>query len=170
MKRICPLIAALVALYALSWYMSQNIVNKQEPIVQTHLPRIIEVVEAKEPEPIPTPVVKVSKVETPTYSGKASYYDYVLKSGWSSKGSDVCAVRDWPRGTYLEVTSGSKTVICKVTDYGPSKAIHPDRIIDLSSHAFQQLSPLSRGVIPVTVKVVTDVNDSTKGNSKETGR
>lgn len=86
-------------------------------------------------------------------TGKASYYDYVLKSGWSSKGHLVCAVRDWPRGVTLEVTNlanGKKTT-CKVTDYGPEFARHPDRIIDLSSHAFSQIADLKRGVVEVSV-------------------
>lgn len=88
--------------------------------------------------------------------GKASYYDYVLKSGWSSKGHRVCAVRDWPRKTMLEVTNldNGATTRCLVTDYGPEEARHPDRIIDLSSTAFADLAPLARGIINVSVREV----------------
>jgi len=84
--------------------------------------------------------------------GIASYYDYTLKSGWSSKGSMVCASRDYPRGSYLRVYYQDRFVVCKVTDYGPDKKIHPDRIIDLSSSAFAVLAPTKLGVIPVRVE------------------
>lgn len=92
--------------------------------------------------PVPH-VIKEYKV------GVASYYDYTLKSGWSSVGHNVCAVRDYKRGETLEVTNldNNKTVNCLVTDYGPDKKIHPDRIIDLSSTAFAKLAPLSSGLI-----------------------
>lgn len=90
--------------------------------------------------------------------GKASYYDYVLDSGWSSKGHRVCATRDWKRGTYVEVTNvvNGKKVICKVTDYGPEYARHPDRIVDLSSYAFSQLADLKAGIIQVSIKEVEE--------------
>lgn len=86
-------------------------------------------------------------------SGKASYYDYVLKSGWSSKGHLVCASRDYKRGTTLIVKNlenGLKTS-CLVTDYGPNAKIHPDRIIDLSSRAFGDIAQLKQGIINVYV-------------------
>ena len=86
--------------------------------------------------------------------GVASYYDYVLPSGWSSKGHFVCATRDFIRYSYVKVTNidTGQEVICKVTDYGPDESIHPDRIIDLSSTAFKTLAPLKLGVINVKVK------------------
>ena len=86
--------------------------------------------------------------------GIASYYDYTLKSGWSSIGHMVCASRDHPRRSYLRVYYQDRFVVCKVTDYGPDKKIHPDRIIDLSSSAFAVLTPLSNGVIPVRVEKI----------------
>jgi len=85
-------------------------------------------------------------------AGIASYYDYTLKSGWSSKGHIVCASRDYPRGSYLRVYYQDRFVVCKVTDYGPDEEIHPDRIIDLSSSAFAVLAPTKLGVIPVRVE------------------
>lgn len=90
------------------------------------------------------------------YSGVASYYDYTLKSGWSSVGHRVCASRDFPRGTILEATSvaNGATTTCKVTDYGPNKSVHPDRIIDLSSTAFSDIASKKDGIINVTVKRV----------------
>lgn len=84
--------------------------------------------------------------------GKASWYDYTLASGWSSVGHFVCATRDFERYSYVEVTHKDKSVICRVTDFGPDKDLHPDRIIDLSSTAFSKLAPLSEGIIEVKVE------------------
>lgn len=88
-------------------------------------------------------------------TGKASYYDYILKTGWSSKGHKVCATRDYKRGSTLRVTnlSNGKTVDCLVTDYGPDVSVHPDRIIDLSSHAFSLLADTKLGIINVSVQL-----------------
>lgn len=81
--------------------------------------------------------------------GVASYYDYVLKSGWSSVGHLVCATRDFKRGTMVKVTNldNGKWVICRNTDYGPDTKIYPERVVDLSSAAFSFLAPLSSGLI-----------------------
>lgn len=78
-------------------------------------------------------------------TGMASWYDYELDNGWSSVGHYVCASRDFPRKTKLLVTdlSTGKSVNCTVTDY----IEHPDRIIDLSSTAFEALKPLKYGLI-----------------------
>lgn len=88
--------------------------------------------------------------------GKASWYDYALDSGWSSKGHYVCASRDYPRKSVLIVTNldNGKSIDCVVTDFGPNKVIHPDRIIDLSSASFEAISELHRGVINVKVQQV----------------
>ena len=105
-------------------------------------------------------------------TGKASWYDYSLKSAPNySKYNLTAASRDFKRGTKLEVcakdpvlqmvngkivdtgmASWDKCIVVRVNDYGPNKQIHPDRIIDLSSYAFQHLAPLRRGVIEVSVK------------------
>jgi len=89
-------------------------------------------------------------------SGKASYYDYVLSSGWSSKGKLVCATRDYKRYSNVKVTNtgNGTSVICRVTDFGPNKSIFPERIVDLSSEAFSRIAPLSLGVINVMVESV----------------
>ena len=86
--------------------------------------------------------------------GVASYYDYVLDGGWSSVGHYVCATRDFIRYSYVEATNvaNGKSVICKVTDYGPDESIFPDRIIDLSSTAFKAISDTKLGVVDVAVK------------------
>lgn len=86
--------------------------------------------------------------------GLASYYDYVLPSGWSSIGHNVAATRDWPRYSYLEVINveTGASVVVKITDYGPDASMFPERVIDLSSHAFAAIASLRRGVVPVIVK------------------
>lgn len=86
---------------------------------------------------------------SPIYTGIASYYDYVLDSGWSSVGHKVAAMRDIPRGTMVLVTNldNNRSVVVKITDFGPDKNIFPERIIDLSSTAFSELQPLRLGLI-----------------------
>jgi rare lipoprotein A (peptidoglycan hydrolase) len=95
-----------------------------------------------------TPIPHIIK-QQPNKVGVASYYDYVLKSGWSSVGHRVCATRDFKRGTTIRVTNldNNKTVDCLVTDFGPNASVHPDRIVDLSSTAFSHLALLSSGLI-----------------------
>lgn len=85
---------------------------------------------------------------------KASWYDYTLDGVEWSKNHRTAAVRDWPRGTMLKVcnTENNKCVDVFVNDYGPSKEIHPDRAIDLSSYAFSQIANLQQGVINVSIK------------------
>lgn len=92
-----------------------------------------------------------NKKPSAVQNGKASWYDYTLKDGWSSKGHLVCASRDFPRKSVLKVYSNGKSTTCLVTDYGPDAKVHPDRIVDLSSSAFSKLAPISKGVIDVQV-------------------
>ncbi len=87
--------------------------------------------------------------ETIPEVGKASWYAY--------KGCDCAASPDYPKGTYLVVTSmndPTKTVTVKVNDYGPDRSVHPDRVIDLDSVAFKKLASLGAGVIEVSVKLL----------------
>ena len=88
--------------------------------------------------------------------GKASYYDYLLPSGWSSKGHRVCASRNFERGTTIRVTNldNKKEVDCLVTDYGPDGHLFPERVVDLSSYSFSQIAETKQGVINVSVKKV----------------
>jgi len=97
-----------------------------------------------------------SKIESPIKSqfGVASYYDYILDSGWSSLGHRVCATRDWERYSYIKVTNidNGLSVVCKVTDYGPDESIFPERIVDLSSFAFSQIAELKLGIINIKIE------------------
>lgn len=85
-----------------------------------------------------------------TLEGKASWYDYILPSGWNSKGHFVCATRDFERYSFVKVINleNNKSVKCKITDY----VENPNVIIDLSSASFNAIGELSRGILPVKVE------------------
>ncbi len=79
--------------------------------------------------------------------GKASWYAY--------KYCDCAASPDYPKGSYLVVTSMAhpdRSVTVLVNDYGPDRTVHPDRIIDLDKVAFEKLAPLGAGIINVKVQ------------------
>ncbi len=94
-----------------------------------------------------------SKPPHENLSGWASYYDYALDSGWSSVGHYVCATRDFERYSMVRATNlnNGKSIVCKVTDYGPDASIFPERIIDLSSTAFNAIADTKLEVIPIEV-------------------
>lgn len=81
--------------------------------------------------------------------GAASWYGY--------KNCDCAASPDYPKGTMLVVTrvdDPTKSVTVKVNDYGPDRAIHPDRVIDLDKVAFKKLASLRAGLIDVRVRLL----------------
>ncbi len=92
----------------------------------------------------------------------ASWYDYSLVGDSQqctedimpcySQINDTCASREYPRKTKLKVTYNGASVICRVNDYGPAE--ETERAIDLSSHAFKTLAPLSVGLINVTIEEI----------------
>ena len=94
--------------------------------------------------------------------GKASWYDYCLEyepgpleslcNQWS-KTHNTAASRNLPRYTKWKVTNlaNNKSTIVYINDYGPDVSIHPDRIIDLSSHAFNEISNTNLGIINVKI-------------------
>ncbi|MFH1012802.1 MAG: septal ring lytic transglycosylase RlpA family protein [Candidatus Peregrinibacteria bacterium] len=91
--------------------------------------------------------------------GKASYYGETFHGRTTASGevfdaSDFTAAhRTYPFGTWLKVTNmeNNETVLVRVNDRGPYAG--DDRVIDLSKAAFESISPLSRGVITVTVEI-----------------
>jgi len=100
---------------------------------------------------------KVGSCEFPADMQKlsiASWYDYHLPEyPYYSQEYDTCASRDYPKGSYLKVTAeNGKTVTCRVNDYGPEA--WTERQIDLSSHAFLSLAPLSKGLLTVTIEQI----------------
>lgn len=60
---------------------------------------------------------------------------------------------DYPKGTLFKVSYKNNSVVVRCNDRGHFKEM--GRFLDLSSGAFKQLAPLSRGVIKVDVEVVT---------------
>jgi rare lipoprotein A (peptidoglycan hydrolase) len=61
-----------------------------------------------------------------------------------------CASPFLPHGTLLTVTdlATHKTIQCLVTD---TEAHNPGRVVDLSEYCFEELAPLSQGVILVRI-------------------
>lgn len=94
--------------------------------------------------------IRLVSSETGMRAGSASWYRF--------KNCACAASPDYPKGTYLKVSlqsDPSKSTIVKVNDYGPDRSLFPNRAIDLDAVAFKQLSPLSAGVIQVSVEPVT---------------
>lgn len=87
--------------------------------------------------------------EQPYLEGKASWYDYKLGNTWWSKTHDTCALRVLPKYWHYKVCAWDKCIECYQNDYWPQK--YTNKVIDLSSHAFRQLAPLSRGVVNVKI-------------------
>ena len=107
-----------------------------------------EIIKSKTIEPVTELTTKEPLVD-PLQKGIASWYDYDLPDYPAySKDHDTCASRDYPKGTLLLVSNTEIEVVCRVNDY----VENPKVIIDLSSHAFSQLAPLSKGLIVVVVQ------------------
>ena len=87
--------------------------------------------------------------ELPFLKWKATRYDYQLWGKWYSKYNDTCALRIKDRWWHYKVCAGDKCVVCRLNDYWPAE--YTNKVIDLSSHAFKQLAPLSRWVIEVLI-------------------
>ena len=91
----------------------------------------------------------VVQEEQPFLEGKASWYDYKLWNKWWSKTHDTCALRVLPKYWHYKVCAWDKCIECYQNDYWPKE--HTNKVIDLSSHAFRQLAPLSKWVIEVQI-------------------
>ena len=93
--------------------------------------------------------------------GKATFYGEVFhgRNTASGKMFDMyemtAAHKTLPFGSIVEVTNlaNGKTVQVEITDRGP---YGPGRVIDLTSSAFEVLSSLSRGIIYVEYKVISE--------------
>ncbi len=83
-------------------------------------------------------------------TGKASWYRY--------KNGLFAASPDFPQGTRLRVinTENKKSVDVIVNDFGPNRALHPDRVVDLDAVAFTRLASLGQGTISVAVEKLPD--------------
>lgn len=79
-------------------------------------------------------------------TGQASWYAY--------KGGLFAASPDYAKGSVLRVHNldNGKFVDVTVNDYGPDRALHPNRVIDLDKQAFQKIASLGAGVVNVKVE------------------
>lgn len=82
--------------------------------------------------------------------GKASWYRY--------KGGDFTASPDYPKGSILRVTNlddeNKSYVDVEVNDYGPNRALHSDRVVDLDAVAFNKIASTRDGIINVKVEPI----------------
>ena len=89
----------------------------------------------------------------------ASYYSQSLQGNITASGEKynplffTAAHRTFDFGTRLSITNtlNNKSVIVRVNDRGPSV---PGRALDLSQAAFEAISPLSKGFIPVVIREI----------------
>lgn len=99
-----------------------------------------------------TPKTAPARTQTEKNSqiGVASWYDYTLNGIEWSKAHRTCASRDLKRYSMARVTNieTGASVECFVNDY----IEHPERDIDLSSHAFRQIADLKQGLVKVKIE------------------
>lgn len=78
--------------------------------------------------------------------GTASWYKY--------KNGDFAASPDFKKGSILRVTNlaNGKSVDVTINDFGPERAKHPDRVIDLDKVAFQKIASTRDGLIKIKVE------------------
>lgn len=114
---------------------------------------MIGIKETLDTEPVYIHIAPVA-TSTPEVKGKASYYDYDLNGIIWSQDHNTAASRDLPRYSKVKVTNlaNDKSTIVYINDYGPDVKVHPDRIIDLSSHAFNEISDTRLGIINVKIE------------------
>lgn len=95
--------------------------------------------------------------------GVASFYDYKIGAdGWGrpcQRGNGcwtetraVAASRDYPRGSIVRVTNlkTNQSVAVQITDW----IEHPERDIDLSSYAFNEIGDLKEGLLTVRIEPI----------------
>lgn len=97
--------------------------------------------------------VSTQTIQQPLFEWQASWYDYKLWGERWSKSHDTCALRIYDRHKKYKVCADDRCVVCYHNDYWPQRQ---DRVVDLSSHAFKQLAPLSKGLIYVKVYNVSE--------------
>ncbi len=90
--------------------------------------------------------------DSQAHDGIASYYNQSRYKYFNYKNGDFAASRDYPKGTKLKVArlKTGKSIIVTVNDYGPE--LKTNRVIDLDTYAFEQLSSLGAGLIYVKVE------------------
>ncbi|MFZ4632425.1 MAG: RlpA-like double-psi beta-barrel domain-containing protein [Patescibacteria group bacterium] len=78
--------------------------------------------------------------------GTASWYKY--------KNGNFAASPDFAKGSILRVTNlaNGKSVDVTINDFGPERAKHPDRVIDLDKVAFGRIASVGAGLIKIKVE------------------
>lgn len=102
--------------------------------------------------------------------GNASWYGKSFQGEETASGESfdmhefTGAHRDLPFGTLVKVTNlfNGKEVVVRVNDRGP---FHKSRIIDLSRAAANAIGIVSRGIVRVSIEVISFPSDSTSGSS-----
>lgn len=96
-------------------------------------------------------------VDTPQI-GKASWYVHPRFPK-----ELMAASTEFSFGSKVKVTNlaNGKEVIVTIKDYGPVKALHPDRVIDLGREAFRKIASTGAGVIDVRVEAYIDPKTAT---------
>jgi rare lipoprotein A len=93
--------------------------------------------------------------------GKASWYGVAHQGKTMANGRPfnrhamTAASWNYPLGTKVRVTAGSKSIVVTITDRGPAKRLR--RVIDLSEAAFAKLAHTDKGIIRVCVARVSHV-------------
>jgi rare lipoprotein A len=115
---------------------------------------------SRTPPPV-SPPIEHKDQELQVFVGLASYYGAEFTGKTTASGDTydptkmTAAHRTLPFGTRAVVTNldNNRSVVVTITDRGPQK---PDRIIDLSFNAAQELMMLPAGVTKVRVEVLPD--------------
>ncbi|MHB8904113.1 MAG: RlpA-like double-psi beta-barrel domain-containing protein, partial [Patescibacteria group bacterium] len=78
--------------------------------------------------------------------GTASWYSY--------KGGNFAASPDYAKGSIIRVynLSNNKYVDVTINDWGPERAKHPDRVIDLDKVAFKKIASTGDGLVKVKIE------------------
>jgi len=78
--------------------------------------------------------------------GTASWYKY--------KNGNFAASPDFKKGSVLRVTNlaNGKSIDVTINDFGPERAKHPDRVIDLDKVAFQKIASTRDGLIKIKIE------------------
>lgn len=90
-------------------------------------------------------VVLLTNIDVLTV-GTASWYKY--------KNGLFAASPDFKKGSVIKVTNlaNNKSVEVTINDWGPERAKHPDRVIDLDKVAFQKLASTGSGLIKIKIE------------------
>jgi len=86
--------------------------------------------------------------------GQASWY--------SNKGGLFAASPDFAKGSILRVYNldNGKSVDVTINDFGPERATHPTRVVDLDKVAFKKIAATSAGTINVRIDVLKSVSSN----------